>query len=577
MKVAHASAQSAVNFESKSQSQDFCNALQSYGDAVRHLNLVLNSGHPSITDEVKNEIKKRKSQYTKRQDLLASKGWCPPGWDDAGNVGGASAGANEWLNQVWHDLTLSARGKVFYAVKQIRFNKMERRILEFNVFDKEINILKDGRASRTFKFSDLRSVIIETHKCADLHEPKFGATIAMPKKYRFLLADMDELNSLIKLPERILQKSHMTLGTLKERVEHIALHSGKMDVCCKSHKYAGNHWSKFRPFWVVLGRMHISIFETREACIQKHRPRMLLSIKEFDEMKVRPPEDDHGLVLTIDRFLFRLTRPEDAEDCLSAMRCCKFLMPAQEYRLLELRKIGLKMVASDIQALDQAYTANCRSEGAIQLLKELWTCVFPEYPCPELASKNNVKADTQSWSRNFGFTHTDPRVSLEGDEFTGCGLLPVHALLYYAKAAPAAFKKLLDTANKTKPRFPVASSMIEICDQLMLLTALNRKASPIARSRAPHLAYLQLSGLRAKVSHMSKKFKGRSGSPSESTCPKLFLQLCCEALCKAARNFAHSQRDDPEEEVARVIQYVNMSLLQHPVKMPILEGLDTTS
>merc|ERR1712151_1067466 len=113
---------------------------------------------------------------------------------------------------------------------------------------------------------------IESHHVPELPEATYGATVVMRKKYRFLLANSDELNSLIKLYERILQNSHMSL------------HAGDVEVCCKMAKYAGGHqWNKFRPFWVVLGHSHISIFENRHAYTNRDRPLMLLSVNEFDE------------------------------------------------------------------------------------------------------------------------------------------------------------------------------------------------------------------------------------------------------------------------------------------------------
>merc|ERR1719198_652317 len=127
--------------------------------------------------------------------------------------------------------------------------------------------------------------------------------------------------------------------------------------------------------------------------------------------------------------------------------------------------------------------------------------------------------------------------------------------------------------------------MIEICDHLMMLTGLLHSQPAAAIYRAPHLAYLQLSGLRTKLKKMSKRFKSSILRSAASPCPPLFLQLCCEALCLAARNFALAQsiaspntrrKNDSDDEVARVIKYVNTELLHHPTKLPILEGLDST-
>lgn len=598
LKTAKAAALSAVDYEAPSSSQDYCKALLNYREAIKHLNLVLQSDHPSVTGEFKCMVKTQINQYAKRRDLLAAKGWCPPDWDNTNND---TADADEWFNTVWHRHTVSARGKISYAVRQIRnFGNLERRILEFNVFAKEIYILKDGREYRKFAFSDLKAVAIEEcgHDCRDLPDATFGAAVMMTRKYRFILADMEELNSLIKLFERILQNTHMTPATMKERVEHIVLHAGPAEVCCKNKNlsYAGgnSNWLKSRPYWITAGRKFISVFENREAFVKKSSPVMAFSIKEVQMDAVirqveeaRLEDDSDGVDIAIDRFSFRFARFEDAEDWGAVLTRCTSLTTKDESRLLDLRNMGLTAVKSDIQALDRVCKANCRSDGAMKLLTKLWNTVYPGIDCPDMASKGGALDATQrSWSRNFGFVHTDPRVSLEGTELSGCGLLPAHALLYYASAAPDAFRKLLITATKTKPRFRVGSSMIEICDQLLMLTGLSRGAAGPVRDRAPHLAYLQLSSLRAKVARMSKKFKIMSRRPVFSMCPQFFLQLCCEALCKAARNFARfkledshksprsRKNNDSDDAVARVMNEVNSVLRQHPITLPILQGLD---
>jgi len=149
-------------------------------------------------------------------------------------------GQQDVLRKLW----LAAGSKAFfvhYGVRKLRHGRLQSRVLEFNFMIHRLDNLKDGEVARSFEFSEIKSVSMET---IDLKAgvKEVGVCVSWhstDKKPYVLLMDNDrDRDSICELLEQI-RRSCVTTRTLRCRIKRLRLFEGKLEVRAKGISSTG--------------------------------------------------------------------------------------------------------------------------------------------------------------------------------------------------------------------------------------------------------------------------------------------------------------------------------------------------